>query len=253
MACHSRSNPITDLSVCLDACTLRSRRGGCCLAFGCCGVGRVDRLAMVRTSACTSTCSSSSRTVEVELRRRADQDLDVSATSNGREKCSGPRSLYEPSSPCRCTRESEHVCWNANEPGSVEQSYDSRLLRRASPSMDDVTSRATASASSPGVWRSSCTRSGGSGLLPRANVAAHADVHQIARYRKGARCHQKPQVRISELADVLQEVRRTYTHGLRNGEVVLGARSGERVSRAAVSGRSVIPDRVWPSTRSCSR
>jgi hypothetical protein len=34
---------------------------------------------------------------------------------------------------------------------------------------------------------------------------------QIARYRKGARGRQQPPVRSSELADVLQEVRKSYT------------------------------------------
>jgi RNA polymerase sigma-70 factor, ECF subfamily len=60
---------------------------------------------------------------------------------------------------------------------------------------------------SESLWRSLATYRSECGIRTWAYMLAR---QQISRYRKGAR-RQQPQVRISELADVLQEVRRTYT------------------------------------------
>lgn len=60
---------------------------------------------------------------------------------------------------------------------------------------------------SESLWRSLAGYRSRCGIRTWAYMLAR---QQIARHRKDARRHQ-PQVRISELADVLQEVRRTYT------------------------------------------
>jgi RNA polymerase sigma-70 factor (ECF subfamily) len=61
---------------------------------------------------------------------------------------------------------------------------------------------------SESLWRSLATYRSECGIRTWAYMLAR---QQISRHRKGARRHPQPQVRISELADVLQEVRRTYT------------------------------------------
>src|ERR1041384_8159318 len=61
---------------------------------------------------------------------------------------------------------------------------------------------------SESLWRSLAGYRSQCGIRTWAYLLAR---QQIARHRKGARRRQQPQVRISELADVLQEVRRTYT------------------------------------------
>jgi RNA polymerase sigma-70 factor (ECF subfamily) len=61
---------------------------------------------------------------------------------------------------------------------------------------------------SESLWRSLAAYRSKCGIRTWAYMLAR---QQISRYRKGARRHQQPQVRISELAEVLQEVRRTYT------------------------------------------
>lgn len=60
---------------------------------------------------------------------------------------------------------------------------------------------------SESLWRSLAGYRSKCGIRTWAYMLAR---QQIARHRKGAR-RQLPQVRISELADVLQEVRKTYT------------------------------------------
>src|SRR5215470_10318119 len=60
---------------------------------------------------------------------------------------------------------------------------------------------------SESLWRSLASYRSKCGIRTWAYMLAR---QQISRHRKGAR-HQPPQVRISELADVLQEVRKTYT------------------------------------------
>jgi len=60
---------------------------------------------------------------------------------------------------------------------------------------------------SESLWRSLAAYRWKCGIRTWAYMLAR---QQIARHRKGAR-HQPPQVRISELEDVLQEVRKTYT------------------------------------------
>jgi len=60
---------------------------------------------------------------------------------------------------------------------------------------------------SESLWRSLAAYRWKCGIRTWAYMLAR---QQIARHRKGAR-HQPPQVRISELEDVLQEVRETYT------------------------------------------
>jgi len=60
---------------------------------------------------------------------------------------------------------------------------------------------------SESLWRSLAAYRSKCGIRTWAYMLAR---QQIARHRKGAR-QQPPQIRISELADVLQEVRRTYT------------------------------------------
>ena len=61
---------------------------------------------------------------------------------------------------------------------------------------------------SESLWCSLATYRWKCGIRTWAYMLAR---HQISRHRKGARRHQQPQDRISALADVLQEVRRTYT------------------------------------------
>jgi RNA polymerase sigma-70 factor, ECF subfamily len=61
---------------------------------------------------------------------------------------------------------------------------------------------------SESLWRSLASYRSQCGIRTWAYMLAR---QQISRHRKGARRHQQPQVRISELADVLQEVRKTYT------------------------------------------
>lgn len=61
---------------------------------------------------------------------------------------------------------------------------------------------------SESLWRSLASYRSQCGIRTWAYMLAR---QQIARHRKGARRHRLPQVRISELADVLQEVRRTCT------------------------------------------
>jgi RNA polymerase sigma-70 factor (ECF subfamily) len=60
---------------------------------------------------------------------------------------------------------------------------------------------------SESLWRSLASYRSQCGIRTWAYMLAR---QQISRHRKGAR-RQPPQVRISELADVLQEVRKTYT------------------------------------------
>ena len=82
------------------------------------------------------------------------------------------------------------------------------ILGFLSAVLGDVDGDEVFAAFSESLWRSLATYRSRCGIRTWAYMLAR---HEISRYRKGARRHQPPRVRISELADVLQEVHETYT------------------------------------------
>jgi len=90
----------------------------------------------------------------------------------------------------------------------VLRSLGPEILGFLSAVLGNVDGDEVFAAFSESLWRSLAAYQSKCGIRTWAYMLAR---QQIARHRKGARRHQQPQVRISELADVLQEVRRTYT------------------------------------------